>query len=127
MTTLIESCVAWVDKRGEIEDLLTCQFDCVTRIRTNAGGVRGNHFHKETCQWTYIIRGRVQVVSQFPGEEPSEIIAKEGDLIEHIPFEHHAFRALTETEWLVFTRGPRQADGFESDTYRLEIPLLEQL
>jgi quercetin dioxygenase-like cupin family protein len=36
----------------------------------------------------------------------------------------HAWKALEDTTCLVFTKGPRSGDQYESDTYRLEEPLL---
>ena len=36
----------------------------------------------------------------------------------------HAWRAETDCTVLVLTRGPRSADAYESDTHRLEVPIL---
>jgi hypothetical protein len=36
----------------------------------------------------------------------------------------HAWKALEDTVCLVFTKGPRSGDQYESDTERLEKPLL---
>ena len=37
--------------------------------------------------------------------------------------EHHAVHALEDSVFMVFTRGPRGGDDYESDTFRLETPL----
>jgi hypothetical protein len=42
------------------------------------------------------------------------------------PVEHHAVLALEDTDMLVFTRGPRSGENFESDTYRLSEPLIPE-
>ena len=38
--------------------------------------------------------------------------------------EQHALRALEDSELLVFTRGPRGGKEYETDTYRLDTPLI---
>jgi quercetin dioxygenase-like cupin family protein len=105
------------DERGVIQDL----FDnvAVTRITTAAGAVRGNHVHKLTTQWTLVIDGCL-IVSDSRGEH--KVYA--GEMVEHKPGEPHAWKALWATDSLVFTRGPRSGEDYESDTYRLEKPLL---
>jgi quercetin dioxygenase-like cupin family protein len=36
----------------------------------------------------------------------------------------HAWKALQDTLVLVFTRGPRSGEAYESDTVRLPVPLI---
>jgi hypothetical protein len=45
-------------------------------------------------------------------------------MVEHKPGMPHAWKALEDTVCLVFTKGPRSGEGYESDTYRLDDPLL---
>ena len=40
------------------------------------------------------------------------------------PGDPHAWKALEDSECLVFTRGPRSGENYEEDTYRLDTPLL---
>jgi hypothetical protein len=47
-----------------------------------------------------------------------------GTLVHHRPGDPHAWRALEDTDCLVFTRGPRSGENYEQDTYRLRNPLL---
>ena len=111
---------AFRDVRGEITDLQL--FDggfSVTRIRSVAGAVRGNHFHKETHQFTYVIKG-----STLVAEKDDRYSAFPGDLIYHAAGDSHAFKCLEDSEWLVFTKGPRAGNNYESDTFRLDVPLI---
>ena len=40
------------DDRGDITDILVKEaIEYVTLITSNAGTVRGNHYHKQTYQW----------------------------------------------------------------------------
>jgi quercetin dioxygenase-like cupin family protein len=106
------------DERGQIQDLFGSKSVHVTAIRTVAGAVRGNHVHEETVQWTMVISGGLLIRS---GKR--EVMAGPGLIVTHYPGEPHAWKALEDTECLVFTRGPRGED-YESDTIRLDEPLL---
>jgi|SRR5215467_14549857 len=110
------------DERGVIQDLFG-SLDAVTRITTRAGAVRGNHVHARTIQWTMILSGRMLIATSDGAETrhreygPGEIACEQAG----VP---HAWKALEDTEVLVFTRGPRSGQAYETDTRRLETPLL---
>ena len=112
------------DKRGEIRDILErVEIDCATLITSKKGAVRGNHYHKESEQYVYIVSGKLQFLTQIPGKEVVETIIETGDLVYTPPLESHRFIILEDTIFLVLTRGPRGGKGYEEDTYRLPIPL----
>jgi quercetin dioxygenase-like cupin family protein len=106
------------DERGVIQDWLG-KVDAVTRITTVAGAVRGNHYHEHTTQWTLLLKGSLIMAS-----DKSKVLMSPGQIIEHSPGMAHAWRAVTDSECLVFTKGPRSGEDYESDTIRLEEPLL---
>jgi quercetin dioxygenase-like cupin family protein len=106
------------DHRGVIQDVLG-KIDAVTRITTVAGAVRGNHVHRETTQWTLVLSGRLLMAS---GDTVTEM--GPGEVIKHPPGMPHAWKAVEDTDCLVFTRGPRSGADYETDTYRLQEPLL---
>ena len=113
------------DARGEIIDILKNSIvEYATLITSKRGSVRANHYHKETFQYVYILEGRTRVVSQMPGEFTKECVLVEGDLIVNEPLERHAFEALDDCTMLVLTRGPRGGDNYETDTFRLDAPLI---
>jgi len=119
------------DARGTIQDLpIPGPVDAVTYIFTRAGAIRGNHVHKRTIQWTYVMTGRLLVAtrpfthggsSRVP---PRETVYDPGMIALEEPGIAHAWKAIADTEVLVFTRGPRSGEAYESDTERLEVPLL---
>jgi len=110
------------DDRGVIQDLLG-PVDAVTEIRTRAGAIRGNHVHARTDQWVYVVSGSMLFVSvQDDGRH--EETRGPGDLILEAAGVTHAWKAETDCTVLVFTRGPRSGEAYESDTRRLEVPLL---
>jgi quercetin dioxygenase-like cupin family protein len=105
---------SFADERGTIEDILEGPIDCVTTIFTRAGAIRGNHIHKETIQWTYVVSGKLRAVTPN-----SSMLYMPGSLIQEPPGIPHAWRAEEDTVCLVLTRGPRSGEGYESDTIRL--------
>ena len=112
---------AFVDERGFIRDLLTnVALDSVTLLHTRDGTVRGNHWHDETIQWTYVVKGSLLVRTRERGKiSVTADVAKTGDLFMSPAGEEHAWKALEDTDVLVFTTGPRSGDNYESDTHRL--------
>lgn len=108
---------SFADHRGTIEDILEGPIDCVTSIFTKAGAVRGNHIHKETIQWTYVVSGELDVYS---GHGTGFTVYGPGSLISEPPAIPHAWKARKDTVVLVFTRGPRSGENYEADTKRLD-------
>ena len=116
---------AFTDSRGEIIDILKQNVvHYVTMIKSAKGAVRANHYHKETFQWVYMLEGHMRVVARMPNEEPTEVVLGPGDLIVNVPLEHHAFESLDDSTMLVLTQGPRGGENYESDTFRLDVPLI---
>lgn len=101
------------DERGVIQDLLG-PVDAVTAIFTKAGHVRGNHYHPRTQQWVYVVAG--VLVTSLSG---NEVTRRRGELFLEPASEPHAWKAQTDCQVLVFTRGPRSGENYESDTIRL--------
>ena len=116
---------AFSDARGAITDIVeNVPFDSLTLITCSQGAVRANHFHKETVQYTYILTGSCRYVSQQPGAPVEEAVVSSGDLVVSPPLESHAFEALEESVLLAFCRGPRGGSQYETDTFRLDEPLI---
>lgn len=117
--------LSFKDDRGEIIDLIENEcINAITIITFKKGAVRGNHFHKKTTQWNYLISGKIMLVSQTPNEDIVETIMECDDLTVTGPNERHALVGLEDSKIMVFTKGPRGGKEYESDTYRLEIPLI---
>lgn len=112
------------DERGIIQDLLG-SIDAVTEIFTKAGAIRGNHVHHETTQWAYIAWGKMLFAS-VQDDGLHEDIYGPGKLVIEPAGIPHAWRALEDTLVLVFTKGPRSGEAYESDTTRLDVPLIER-
>ena len=122
---IINAKPSFIDARGEIIDLLENEnINAVTVITFKKGAVRANHYHKQTTQWNYVISGCIRLVSQMPGAPTSEVVMRPGDLVATGPNERHALQGLEDSTLMVFTKGPRGGKEYESDTYRLDVPLI---
>lgn len=114
------------DQRGVIQDLLG-PIDAVTEIFTRRGAIRGNHVHNRTTQWTYVVRGRLRIRTvPYPSmpKRTVDTLVLPGQMATEEPGIPHAWYAEEDTTVLVFTKGPRSGKDYESDTIRLEVPLI---
>ena len=117
--------VSYSDERGDIIDLIENEtINAITIVTFKKGAVRGNHYHKHTTQWNYLISGRIKLVTQSPGAEVIETIMGPGALTVLRSNDRHALLALEKSELMVFTKGPRGGKEYESDTFRLDAPLV---
>lgn len=112
------------DERGSITDIVEqVDFNGATIIRSKVGSVRGNHFHKKTIQYVYVLSGKMKCLAQKPQQKVMMAIVEPGDLVSHDLLESHSFEALEDTLFLVLSSGLRTGKDYEKDTYRLESPL----
>lgn len=117
---VIKTLVSHKDKRGIIADLLEgCNINAVTYITFEKGAIRGNHYHKMTSQYNYVISGEVKLVTQIDSQRKQSRILKKGDLVGTVPNEKHTLVCLKKAEVLVLTEGPRGGKEYEKDTFRL--------
>ena len=114
------------DQRGQIIDLLEKEnINAITYITHKKGQVRGNHFHKKTIQWNYLIKGKVKLYTRKKNSKVKKQILSKGDLVVTSLNEAHAIKATKDSEYIVFTQGPRGGKEYENDTFRLSKPLIK--
>tara|TARA_Y100001935_G_C17259012_1_gene485286 strand:+ start:512 stop:892 length:381 start_codon:yes stop_codon:yes gene_type:complete len=122
----IKSKINFKDSRGIISDLIEKEnINAVTFITLNKNSVRGNHYHKKTIQWNYILSGKVIFISELNGKKKT-LIGNKGELIKLDIKEKHALKGLKKSEFLVFTKGPRGGKEYENDTFRLKKNLFNE-
>ena len=75
-----------------------------------------------------MLQGRVNLFykKSNKSETTKKILLKKKDLVVCNNFEPHAFKAETDCEIMVFTKGPRQGKEYENDTFRLKVPLVKK-
>lgn len=108
--------VSYEDKRGKITDLIVSEIDSVTHITFTTGAIRGNHVHKDTTQWVYVVNGKFEGFTKSNEQVVSDVFST-GDFFVSYPNEAHAFRALEPCEILIFTKGPRSGGDYKLDTF----------
>ena len=119
MNVINKGCV-FEDERGKIIDIIEKEdIEYVTLISSKKGAIRGNHFHKKSVQYTYVLNSSFELYTKIGDEETKKTIIKSGDLALTPAMEKHTLLALEDSEFLVFTRGPRGGEDYETDTYRL--------
>ena len=122
---LIKLPVSFKDERGVIVDLIQDEnINAVTILTFVKGAVRANHYHKKTFQWNYLISGKIRIVTKVLGKKLKKVIMNPGDFILTVPNERHALEGIQKSLLLVLTKGPRGGQNYESDTYRLDVPLI---
>lgn len=118
---------SFTDSRGDIIDLIDGEpINAATVVTFRKGAIRGNHYHKHTTQWNYVMSGKIKLVSQIPGADVVETILAPGDFVVTVPNERHALVAIEDAELMVFAKGPRSGNNYESDTFRLDVPIASQ-
>ena len=121
----IKTKINFSDNRGIIVDLLEKRkINAITYISQKKNKVRGNHFHKKTIQWNYLIKGKVKLFTKLKNKRTKQLTLLKGDLVETTINEAHAIKAIKDSEYIVFTQGPRGGKEYETDTFRLKKPLI---
>ena len=120
----IKLIINYRDNRGIIKDLIIGKkINAISYITQKKNTVRGNHIHKKTTQWNYLVSGKMLVVTKKRNKIKKTIL-KKGEMSVVKPNEKHATKALKNSEFLVFTQGPRSGSEYEKDTYRLKKKIL---
>lgn len=113
---------AFTDKRGHIFDVCEESISHVGLITFKKGAVRGNHYHKKSVQYTYILKGKIKfVTSDSNGKNKKIFVLKEGMFSRIPPKMVHAYKALTPAAMLDMSTLARGVKGYEDDTVRIVI------
>ena len=111
------------DDRGVIKDIFYGKnINHGTLITNTPYAVRGNHYHKETTQYTYIISGTLDYYwCGLDRKNIESIWCRPGDMLISEPNEIHAMKAGSGgCVFIAFAEGPRGGEDYEKDTFRVE-------
>ncbi|WP_417542762.1 cupin domain-containing protein [Methylophaga thalassica] len=89
------------DERGCLLGLLNhSEWQEINFLETRAGNQRGNHYHKNTREFFFIIEGRgeIEIISESQGKEVHEFKSLDMFIIE--PMEIHTFYCHENTKWI---------------------------
>jgi quercetin dioxygenase-like cupin family protein len=109
------------DDRGSIFDLVEDKVGHVGMVTFTTGSVRGNHYHKVSVQYSYVLSGELELTtSQIDGSDSKTEKLVPGTLSRIPPLVIHTYKALTDAEMLDIVTLSRTDDGYESDTVRMQ-------
>lgn len=119
------------DSRGSIVDVFyNSKIDHVAVIKSNPDSIRGNHYHKYTTQHILITSGSLEYWYKDLNSKnkAKKILVKKGDFISTPPYEIHALKIGKEgNEFIVFSEGQRGGKDYESDTFRVNNIIEDEL
>ncbi|MBI4678724.1 MAG: cupin domain-containing protein [Elusimicrobia bacterium] len=119
---LMRTRVDFRDSRGAIRDILDgVHVNAVTLVTSKRGSSRGNHFHKKTTQYLYVLDGRLRYVSRKGKGALRSVILRPGDIAVSPPGEAHAVVALEDSSFIAISWGPRHGKNYEADTFRAAV------
>ena len=119
------------DKRGRIIDIFVKKpKDHCSLVTFNKGAIRGNHFHKKSVQYSFVVSGKLVMLSarvnkngDIIGKIKKEIL-RENNFVTHKPFHAPAFKSITKANLLAFVDGKRGGRDYEKDTFKLQTKLI---
>ena len=122
----------FVDKRGEIIDVfVNSPKDHCLIVTFAKGAVRGNHFHKKSTQFSFLLSGELDFYFAKVNKKNGQLkkikkkTIKKNTFITHEPYEAHAFRSKKKSILVAFSCGIRGGKKYEKDTFRLKNKLVK--
>lgn len=110
----------FTDARGKILDILEEPVNHIGMVTFRKDSVRGNHYHKKSIQYSYVLSGQIKLIVSNPrGKYKKEFILKPGALTVIPPQIVHTYKALTKAEMLDMTTLSRKNKGYQKDTIRV--------
>ena len=108
------------DHRGDIFDIVEDNVGHVGMVTFKKGVTRGNHYHKHSTQYSYVLDGKIKlIVSDLQKKRKKEYILDPGTLTCIPPKTIHTYKAITTARMLDVTSVSRSKDGYERDTHRV--------
>ncbi len=116
----------FVDARGEILNLVDAPFESAAVIRSEAGAVRGNHYHKTDYHYTWLQSGLMEYYHRSAGTKGTaeHWTVRPGDIIYSPPGYEHTMVFPEPSVMFVFARNNREMANYEQDIVR--VPDLRQ-
>ena len=115
--------VAYKDETKSISDILNKPGGHVGLITNEVDSIGGNHYHKKSTQYSYILSGKHEVLLA-QAEDPSnvkKVVVRTGDLIIIPPNIIHQFKTIEKAIMVDIVSESREGTGYEDDVYRIKI------
>ena len=92
-------------------------------IKSKAGSLRANHYHKTDWHYCYVMEGRIQYYHRPTGSEaePEMIVVEKGQMVFTPPMVDHGMTFPVDTVFLTLGRNPRDQTSYEQDVVRIDM------
>lgn len=113
----------FANQNGEIFNLLLERFTSVGLIRSVAGAVRANHFHKTDWHYSFVQTGKVEYYWRPQGsrDKPQHQTFPAGTMFFTPPMVDHAMFFPEESVIFTFAKNVRDQEHHEADVVRLPL------
>ena len=113
----------FVDRRGEIQPLVDKLMRSAVMIKSKAGSLRANHYHKTDWHYCYVISGKINYFYKKLNskKKPKLIIVEKGNMIFTPPLVEHCMKFPEDTLFLTLSRNPRDQETYEEDVVRTNL------
>lgn len=98
------------DARRKLTQLFTYDIKQVNLYEAKSGAVLGNHFHKETIEFFYVVEGTL--------DYNLEKLIEEGEIFVVYPSETHTLTCITDVKLMTFLSKPYTPE--EPDIWKTE-------
>ncbi|NOT77556.1 MAG: cupin domain-containing protein [Bacteriovoracaceae bacterium] len=102
MIKFIENYFAHSDERGSIKGLFNFgTWEEGNLITSNAGTIRGGHYHKGTNELFIILDGRIEITTkELGGDKEVVSVVTTGDVFFIEPNIVHTFKCIEDSRWI---------------------------
>ncbi|OGD87041.1 hypothetical protein A2164_00150 [Candidatus Curtissbacteria bacterium RBG_13_35_7] len=117
----------FIDDRGFITRLIDqdkLKIRAVLYIKSKAGSIRGNHYHKTDYHYVYCLSGKFRYSEKDlrnTNPQLESVVLKPGDLVLSNPMVAHAMEFLEDSIFMAFTTEKREQRKYEQNTVRIKI------
>jgi len=113
----------FVNQNGVIQNLLLERFTSAALIRSVAGAVRANHYHKTDWHYTYVVSGCVWYYWRALGAKQAPQFQKfeAGTMFFTPSMQEHAMFFPEDTDIITFAKNIRDTSHHEEDVVRVPV------
>lgn len=112
---------SFIDERGVIQNLLHCNMNSIAIIETKAGGIRSNHYHKNSDHYIFLISGKIEYFERhINGSNVIKRIYGPKEMFYTGPQKIHKLVALEDTVMLSICTKENDPKSHDDDLVKVE-------
>jgi len=104
------------DERGSLVQLVHKGYTQVNVVTSNAGVLRGDHYHKKSTEAFYVVSGSVDVTLNREAER-EQITFKQGDFFQINPYTVHSMFYPEDTVLVALYDIPVESENSDKDIF----------